>query len=513
MLLRARRLVRPRIFISRGPRSQFRSLVTLAIETSCDDTAVAVLETSRAPIENGAISHESRSKNAGTSPSAPTVKARLLFNERITANNVRYRGVHPLVALESHQRNLASLVQKSIAAVSKLDARQDKDLQPWTPDLIAVTRGPGMRSNLATGIDFAKGLSVAWGKPMVGVHHMQAHLLTPRLVAALENDSYGGTDLKLSGNLEFPFLSLLVSGGHTMLLLSKSLNNHELLADTDLPLGQALDKLAKLMLPQHVLEAADSTMYGAALEKFVFPDSSSQDHSYTPPANRSGAYYNPSGSAADTWPWSLPVPLADADGGVKRRSLEYSFSGTVSAVERIMRYDPSSSVAGRASRTREVSLDERKALALEGMRVCFEHLTSRVLLALDSIKEPIRTVVVSGGVASNHYLRSILTGWLKTFGYQDIAINCPPPKYCTDNAAMIAWAGVEMYEAGWRSDLGFTARRKWALGQHANGPPIDAKGQGEDDAIGILDVDGWYNVQNNATGDVRGARPWVDPTT
>lgn len=449
---------------------QWRTLVTLAIETSCDDTAVAILEKT----DKSAV---------------------LWFNEKITADNNEYGGIHPLRALVSHQRNLATLVRKAVETFKQRQAKQriPSDQLP-SPDLVAVTRGPGMRSNLATGIDFAKGLSVAWNVPLVGVHHMQAHLLTPRLIAALGSAAPGKSD-----DVAFPFLSLLVSGGHTMLLLSRSLTEHNLLADTDLAMGQALDKIARLVVPQSVLDAADSTMYGAVLEKFAFANSPTNDHSYVPPQDSSAAYYRRLKLPDHTWAWSIKPPLADADGGAKRGNMEFSFAGVPAAVERIMKFDQNPSAPTRTPRPETVSWDERRALAREAMRVCFEHLTSRLLMALESSKEPIKTVVLSGGVASNHYLRCILDTWLSSFGHSGVKVSCPPPAYCTDNAAMIAWAGLEMYEAGWRSDLGITARRKWALGmQDDKTRSTVASGQGEDDAIGILDIDGWYNV--NETG-------------
>lgn len=444
-----------------------RRLVTLAIETSCDDTAVAILE-------------------------KPDTDARaiLWFNEKITSDNAEYGGIHPIRALESHQRNLATLVKTALEKFKEVQIAQGRSNDAVkSPELVAVTRGPGMRSNLATGIDFAKGLAVAWNVPFVGVHHMQAHLLTPRLISALDS----GISATSPKQPDFPFQSLLISGGHTMLLKSSSLTEHELLAESDLPLGQALDKIARLVVPQALLDAADSTMYGATLERFAF--SSMPGHEYQPPEDPTKGYYKRSYMTDHSWPWIIRAPLADADGGAKRASMEYSFTGVVSAVERIMKHDQSPGSPARAPRTGDVSVEERAALAREAMRVCFEHLASRILMALDTSNEPIKTVVVSGGVASNRYLRTIINSWLSNFGYPDVELNCPPPKYCTDNAAMIAWAAVEMYEAGWRSDLGITARRKWGLGQHSNGTEADMKGQGEENAAGILDVDGWYNVQ------------------
>ncbi len=158
-------------------RASCRDLVTLAIETSCDDTCVAIVE-----------------KNSRG--------AHLLFNEKITSNNARFRGIHPIVALEGHEEKLAGLIEKSLAFLPSNGGAP-------RPDFVSVTRGPGMRSNLNTGLFTAKGLAVAWRVPLVGVHHMQAHALTPRLVSAI-------SDAKITP--DFPFLSVLVSGGHTLLV-------------------------------------------------------------------------------------------------------------------------------------------------------------------------------------------------------------------------------------------------------------------------------------------------------
>ncbi|KAM3419442.1 hypothetical protein BST61_g5368 [Cercospora zeina] len=189
-----------------------RRLTTLAIESSCDDTSVAVLEQASHTLD-------------------------VHFHEKITANNDAYNGIHPLVALHSHRAHLALLVQKALSA------------SPRRPDFIAATRGPGMRSNLATGLDTAKGLAVGLGVPFLGIHHMQAHTLTPRLVHAMEAPL-------IAPEPAFPFLTILVSGGHTMLIDSCALTEHSILAETgDIALGDCLDKAARAILPTDLLRA------------------------------------------------------------------------------------------------------------------------------------------------------------------------------------------------------------------------------------------------------------------
>lgn len=498
-----------------------RPLLTLAIESSCDDTAVAVLETSHRADENASrhlsdndharnrkllespdcIKHEQRSAQTGSGASSRPA-AVLHFNEKITADSAHFRGIHPLVALESHQRNLASLVQKALASL------RDDDGRPRIPDFISVTRGPGMRSNLATGLDMAKGLAVAWRVPVIGVHHMQAHALTPRLVSAMTRSGESHEQEPL-----FPYLSLLVSGGHTLLVYTSSLTEHNILASSDMPVGSALDQAARLILPAEVLQTSASTMYGAALERFAFPQATSNHYqSYEPPNKPTAAYQKKIRSSSDPWPWSYTPPLAK-----KRESMEFSFTGIVSTTQRVITYTQLPNKETRELRAEAPPIEERQALAKEAMRVSFEHIAQRVTMALDQLGEPVSTLVVSGGVASNQYLRAILSAWLNSFGYSNVQINCPPPALCTDNAAMIAWAGYEMFQAGWRSDLGITARRKWPLGPSMNATdPEVAHGQGEEPAVGVLGIDGWYNVdhiglESRPVGRVLGeeARPWT----
>lgn len=364
-----------------------RFLLTLAIETSCDDTSVAVLELRQ---------HHGSHRTA----------AQLHFHKKVTANNSAFTGVHPLVALESHQENLAKLVAEAIQHLPKRTsglAAQSTQL----PDFISVTRGPGMRSNLFTGLDTAKGLAVAWQKPLVGVHHMQAHALTPRLENALglkvraEIDN----DHDLSENIqrihvqpEFPFTSVLASGGHTLLIHSSALTNHTIMGGTvDIAVGECLDKIARTVLPSEVLQGARTSMYGAVLEEFVFPrtklennfessqgttkdlgltaseyvDMYKSRYAYQVPGNNEQALKR----NISKWGWSVNAPLTKASGGLKSKSLDMSFSGMTTAVERIVRYkrDPDTKKMTKKERQIEqISIEERKDLAEHSMRAAFE---------------------------------------------------------------------------------------------------------------------------------------------
>lgn len=250
-----------------------------------------------------------------------------------------------------------------------------------------------MRSCLATGIDTAKGLAVGWQVPVVGVNHMQAHALTPRLVSAMALNS------SALAEPAFPFLSLLVSGGHSLLLHSLGLTNHVVLATTsDIAIGDALDKIARSVLSTEVIQQSDEIMYGRLLEHFAFPGGE-EEHTYAAPATRKEELAR----KGTRWGWAIGAPLAGTRSGSKSNSMEYSFSGLESAVKRVV--ENPGAVLGN---------DERKDLAREAMRIAFEHLASRVVLALDKLRTEhinsdigLGTLVVSGGVASNKYLKTM----------------------------------------------------------------------------------------------------------
>ncbi|KAI0969914.1 glycoprotease family-domain-containing protein [Xylaria arbuscula] len=470
------------------PRQTRRGLLTLAIETSCDDTCVAILE---------------KSKTGG---------ARLHFNEKITCDSRATRGVHPLAAVVSHTENLAPLVQKALRSLPKAEAGRVggggggdnaghggnvlsvDGHSRLKPDFVSVTRGPGMASNLATGLNFAKGLSVAWDVPLLAVNHMQAHALTPRLVTALEAQKRADDDLLHSEgergaaetptppriSPQFPFLSLLVSGGHTILVRSQSLNDHAILAEAlNIAVGDMIDKCARMIVPPDVLSAADAGMYGPVFEEFAFPGSqeaSSYEYNYTAPVNRGEEIkVFDSGSG-----WVLTPPLARMGKGEAVASA-YEFAGINGQVQKVMLAHP------------DMDVDMRRALARAAMTLVFEHLTSRIVFALQADdkkaktdpdterQNKIKTVVLSGGVASNKFLRNVVRKMLDARGYADIELVAPPISLCTDNALMIAWTGMEMYENGWRSDHGVLPLRKWPLDPNAEGG-------------GILGASGWYRV-------------------
>lgn len=429
--------------------------MTIAIETSCDDTSVAILEKHR---NNSATLH---------------------FHETITSDNREFRGLHPIVAHESHQRNVASLVKKALQSLpaqpletanygnTLLVKNAGGSEQPRKkPDFVTATRGPGMRASLITGVDTAKGLSVGWQIPFMGVNHMQAHALTPRLITAMK--ASGGDDAtELGPKPSFPFLSLLVSGGNSMLVNSQSLCQHSILArTTDIAIGDMIDKCARDVLPKDVLEQSMGVSYGPSLEKYAFPDTGSivdpsAYYDYTPPTRRNdGIKTNLSNKKCMSLKprsWSITLPMSNGTSGSPEfLAATFSFSGIGSSVKRIVKDNPL------------MEDGERRVLAREIMRVAFEHLGSRVLMALRGSSGGVKTLVVSGGVASNQYLKHILRAMLNTNGHTDIDLVFPPLEFCTDNAAMIAWTGIEMWEAGYETGLDTMALRKWDIDSKSN---------------------------------------------
>jgi N6-L-threonylcarbamoyladenine synthase len=257
-------------------------------------------------------------------------------------------------------------------------------------------------------------------------------------------------------------------------------------------------------------------MYGALLEKFAFSDEATMDLGKkvtSPEIVTSGRqrYDMEDSSAAEyqamyapcfaynvprdeqqalsqnttKWGWSLNQPLLKAGGGQKIKSLDMSFSGLMTNVERVVRFKRDA-VTGKSTRVErlpaDITMEERRDIARETMRAAFEHVASRVVLSLRQISAntsesaSVQTVIMSGGVAANAYLRYILASTLVAFGYPTIRLVFPPPSLCTDNAAMIAWAGIEMYQAGHKDPRTIRAIRKWPLDRLLSPPDPNSLG-------------------------------------
>src|ERR1700756_5384050 len=328
----------------------------LAIESSCDESAAAVLDA-----DHGLLAHE-------------------LFSQ-VELHRV-YGGVVPELASRDHVRRLLPLVREVLARAGT---------GPGELQGVAYTAGPGLIGALLTGASLARSLAYAWGVPALGVHHLEGHLLAP----LLEPDSP-----------PFPHVALLVSGGHTMLIEVRAIGSYRLLGETrDDAAGEAFDKTAKLLgLPYpggpQLAELAGQGTAGAC---------------------------------------SFPRPMLD------RAGLEFSFSGLKTAVLHALRDRPLT--------------EQLRADVARGVEdAIIETLTAKALRALDYTG--IEALVVSGGVSANRTLRAHLTA---AAARQGARVYYPRIEFSTDNAAMIAVAGLKRLEAGQHDGLAVEARARWPI--------------------------------------------------
>ncbi len=339
-------------------------LTVLGIESSCDDTAAAIL----------------RAEGAG----AKILSSVVLGQAELHA---AFGGVVPEIAARAHVEKLDHAVEAALAeagvALGDLDA-------------IAVTAGPGLIGGVLSGVMLAKGLSAATGLPLLGINHLAGHALTPRL-----------TD-----GLDFPFLMLLVSGGHCQFLRVEGAESFTRLGGTidDAP-GEAFDKTAKLLgLPQPGGPAVEAEARGGDPARFAFPR-----------------------------------PLLDRPG------CDLSFSGLKTALLRAR----DALVAEKGGLTRT----DRADLCASFQAAVADVLAEKSARAL-AASPGLTAFTVAGGVAANAALRARLQEVARVAGTRFIA---PPLALCTDNAAMIAWAGIERLRLGRSDDLTLAARPRWPL--------------------------------------------------
>ncbi len=357
------------------PQSENRPLVVLGIESSCDETAAAIVR--RDALGNGEIlSNEVRSQDAAHAP---------------------YGGVVPEIAARAHVEHLDRIVARALMNASLgLDG----------VDAISATAGPGLIGGIIAGLMTAKGLALVTGKPFVAVNHLEGHALTARL-----------TD-----GIAFPYLLLLVSGGHTQLLIVENVGQYTRLGTTlDDALGEAFDKTAKLL-------------------GLGYPGG--------PAVEREAA-------SGDRNAISLPRPLMGQD------DCNFSFSGlktaVLHAVNRTHRDDP------------DLRADICAAFQ-EAAADCLRDRTGRAMTRFEARHNDLETpvLVVAGGVAANTRLREVLNNLCQARGYR---LCCPPHALCTDNAAMIAWAAAERLAGGAADNLDVMPRARWPLDPDAEAVP------------------------------------------
>jgi len=343
-------------------------MIILGIETSCDETAAAVVS------EDRILSSLVHSQEHEHRP---------------------FGGVVPEIAARSHIEHLDSLIKHA------LDSAQVRfsDL-----DGIAATAGPGLIGGLMVGLTMAKSVALVHDIPLVAVNHLEAHALTPRLTS----------------DLDFPYLLLLVSGGHCQFLIVTGVGRYRRLGTTvdDAP-GEAFDKVARMV----------------GLE---YPGG--------PAIERAAAHGN-----GDRYP--LPRPLKG------RAGCDFSFSGLKTAV-------------GRLVETGKVLKEDVPDLCASFQEAVADVLADRLYNATRTFTANYGegSLVLAGGVAANKALRTHLAEKARELGFSFIA---PPVSLCTDNAAMVAWAGVERLRLGMVNDFKAPPRARWPLDPNAD-PKIGA---------------------------------------
>jgi len=342
----------------------------LGIETSCDETAAALL-----------------------SPDGSVLAEALLSQ----SGHAAFGGVVPEIAARAHLAHLPGMVADVLAQAG---------VRPSGLGGVAATSGPGLIGGLIVGSSFGKGMALAHGLPFVAVNHLEAHALTPRLPGLVE------------GGAPFPYLLLLVSGGHCQLVAVEGVGRHRPLGATiDDAVGEAFDKVGKLM--------GLGWPGGPALERLALQGD---------PARH-----------------PLPRPMRGRPG------CDFSFSGLKTAVAQLVATFPSGALPV------QVAAD----IAASFQAAAADCLADRADHAMRDFDAAEKLLVVSGGVAANATIRVALGVAAARRGFRLVA---PPVRLCTDNAVMVAWAGIERLRLGLADSLDHAPRPRWPLRELAATP-------------------------------------------
>ena len=336
-------------------------MIVLGIETSCDETAAAVVRDDRAILADRVLSQEAEHRPFG--------------------------GVVPEIAARSHLHYLDTLIREALG---------DAGFGLERVDAIAASAGPGLIGGLMVGVTTAKAIAMASGKPFVAVNHLEGHALTARL-----------TD-----GIDFPYLLLLVSGGHCQLLAVEGVGRYRRLGATmDDAAGEAFDKAARLL--------GLGYPGGPAIEQAA--------------------------KGGDATRFPLPRPLQGRPG------CDFSFSGLKNALRLLV---------GRLGALTDQDRADIAASFQAAVEGSLADRTARGMAMFADLYPAARTLVVAGGVAANTALRAALADTAQGRGF---ALIVPPARLCTDNGAMIAWAGLERFRLGLVDGLDFAARPRWPL--------------------------------------------------
>ena len=334
----------------------------LGLESSCDETGVAIYDSERGLLADALYSQ--------------------------IALHAEFGGVVPELASRDHVRKLLPLVRQVLDGAN---------LRGSDIDAVAYTAGPGLAGALMVGACAGRAMAYAWGVPALAVHHMEGHLLAPMLEDAAP---------------EFPFIALLVSGGHTQLVRVDGIGNYRLLGESlDDAAGEAFDKAAKMLgLP--------------------YPG---------------GPQLAKAAAQGDVYRFTFPRPM------VNRPGLDFSFSG-------LKTYTLNTVAECRVDG--QLSDGDRNDIAAAFQEAVVDTLTIKCLRALK--QEGLKRLVIAGGVSANTALRERLEGRLATIG---AAVYYPRPAYCTDNGAMIAYAGCCRLLAGQSETLAVQVKPRWPMNE------------------------------------------------
>jgi len=342
--------------------------IVLGIESSCDETAIALVREDR------------------------TVLAQAIASQ--TSEHAAYGGVVPEIAARAHLAQIDRLY---------LQVMRDAGVSLAQVDAVAATTGPGLIGGVIVGAMFGKALAAAASKPFIAVNHLEGHALTVRLTDAVA----------------FPYLLLLVSGGHCQILIAHGVGHYERLGGTkDDALGEAFDKCAKMM--------GLGYPGGPAMERVAIQG---------------------------TPRFALPRPLMGSEG------CDFSFSGLKTAVRLLIEKETAQGPLHNALIADIAASFQAAVVAV---------LRDRVARALDMAQARVKlsTLAVAGGVAANqaigHCLRALATE-------AGLSLAVAPPALCTDNAAMIAWAGMERLQLGLVDGLDVSPRARWPLSELSQG--------------------------------------------
>ena len=347
----------------------------IGIETSCDETAVAIVDDRKNILSN-------------------------LINSQISLHQ-KYGGVVPEIAARSHVEILDQLIVKSLSEANiKFD-----DL-----DAIAVTAGPGLIGGVIVGLMMAKTIASVYRKPLIAVNHLEAHALTARL-----------TD-----NVNFPYLLLLISGGHCQILLARGVGNYEKIGQTiDDAIGEAFDKVAQMLGLDYP--------GGVEIEKLAL--------------------------LGDENKFNFPKPLIDSDFD-KKHLCDFSLSGLKTAVRRLIEKLTDAEFCHQTS-NQKLTITQKQDICASFQKTIGQIIINRLensLKILSQKKIAISQLIIAGGVAANRYIFSKITA-----NFSHLAVITPPIKLCTDNGVMVAWAGIERFKLNMIDNLDFKPKARWDL--------------------------------------------------